>query len=98
ADNNYSGGSTEALVFPWICAFTPAEGQPGSKVTITGSGFNQASSVAIGGSRASFTLESATKITMVVPRGAVSGPITVRAPNGTVTTSANFTIAAPHVR
>lgn len=96
AGNKYPGGSTDALIYPWICAFTPAEGPPGASVTIRGTGFNQASAVAINGQRASFRLDSGTQIRMVVPRGAGKGPIAVKAPNGTARSSANFTVLTRH--
>jgi IPT/TIG domain len=92
ADNTYPGGSTQALIYPWICAFAPTEAEPGTKVTIRGSGFNQASRVAIGRKRAPFKLESGTTISMVVPRGATTGRIRVKAPNGTATTLGKFTV------
>jgi IPT/TIG domain-containing protein len=95
AGNQYHGGSTDTLIYPWICAFTPAEAPAGAKVTITGTGFNQASGVAINGKRASFRLNSGTQITMVVPRGAGTGPIVVKAPKGTATSSARFTVSTP---
>jgi IPT/TIG domain len=93
SDNIYSGGSTEALVYPSICFFTPARGEPGTTVTVTGSGFNRAGAVAVNGTPASFRLKSSSRITLVVPRRAASGPISVTAPNGTVTSVANFTVA-----
>jgi hypothetical protein len=96
AGNKYPGGSTDALIYPWICAFTPAEAPAGATVTITGTGFNRTKGVTVNGTRASFKLHSGTQLTMVVPRGATKGPITVVAPNGTAKSSANFTVSTPN--
>ena len=92
SSNIYSGGSTEALIYPSICLFTPARGEPGSKVTVTGSGFNQASAVSVGGIPAAFKLHSSSRITLVVPGRAATGPISVNTPNGPATSAARFTV------
>jgi thermitase len=58
---------------PNIASFSPASGSPGSTVTITGSGFFDASSVALGYAPASFTVDSPTQITATVPSGVSYG-------------------------
>jgi len=92
AGNTYLGGSTEALIYPSVCSFTPARGGGGTAVVVNGSGFNDASAVSVNGTRAAFTLDSAAQLTLFVPHHAVSGPIRVTTPNGTATSSARFTV------
>jgi len=97
--NSYPGGSTEALIYPAVCSFIPAHGPAGTSVLVNGSGFNQASAVAVNGTPASFTVDSNAQIRLVVPRRAVTGPIRVTTPNGTTSSSANFkiiTTRGPH--
>jgi hypothetical protein len=66
-------------------------------VTITGTNFTGATAVRIGTfASSSFTVASATSITMVVPSGAgsVNGFITVTTPGGTATSTTPFNIVA----
>ncbi len=90
-----------AIVLP-ICAasaaavtltsFSPTSGQPGTLVTITGTGFSAATSVGFNNftpTLAAFMINSATQLTAVVPLGATTGPLTV---NG-VASSGTFTVA-----
>jgi IPT/TIG domain len=90
--NQYPGGSAEALVYPTVCSFTPPRGSAGTTFRINGSGFNDASAVAVNGIAASFRVESSVQITAVVPRRAVSGPIRVTTPNGTASSEARFVV------
>ena len=90
--NRYPSGSTEALIYPSVCSFTPAHGPTGTPVVVNGSGLNQASSAAIGKARARFAPHSSMRMTVFVPRHAVSGAITVTTPNGSATSSARFTV------
>lgn len=92
AGNRFPGGTTQALVYPSVCSFTPARGSAGSTVVVHGSGFNRASAVRVNGTPASFKLDSDAQLTLVVPHGAVSGRISVTAPNGTASSSARFTV------
>ena len=83
---------------PTISSFTAASGKTGDTITITGTSFNTASSVAIGGTAAaSFTVVSATSITAVVGSG-TTGVITVTTEAGTATSTGTFTfIPAPTI-
>jgi predicted extracellular nuclease len=63
-------------------------------VTITGTNFTSASSVAFNGTSASFTVNSSTQITATVPTGATTGTIGVIAPGGLATSSGSFTVTS----
>ena len=84
---------------PTITSFTPATGAVGSTVVITGTNFTAASQVTFAGTNAPvYSVNSATQITVVVPIGAVTGPIAVTTPLGTGTSATSFTIpAAPAI-
>ena len=82
-----------AVVPPGIWWFHPASGGPGTRVKIVGHGFNEASLVTIGGTRAAFAPAGPLAIQVTVPRGAASGPITVTTAQGTVSSSAAFGVA-----
>jgi DNA/RNA endonuclease G (NUC1) len=77
---------------PSITSFSPSSGAVGTSVTLTGTGFTGASAVAFNGTNASFTVNSSTTITAIVPAGATTGQITVIAPGGLATSSTNFTL------
>src|SRR5205807_1658406 len=63
---------------PTILGFTPSSGAPGQSVTIFGSNFNFSTTVLFNGVAASFPSDvSFAQITVSVPEGATSGPITV---------------------
>ena len=80
-----------------ITDFQPQSGAVGSVVTLTGVGFQGATSVKFfNGVEAIFQIvtdtETVDTITATVPFGAATGPITVTAPGGTATTATDFTI------
>ena len=79
-------------VVPVITDFNPKNGPVGTKVTITGSGFRGAGSVAFGGVKATFTVNSGTHITTMVPSGAVTGEVKVTTKGGSATSSGTFTV------
>jgi hypothetical protein len=75
-----------------VTGFSPASGQPGNLITVTGSGFNSATSVGFNNANpvlAGFKVQSDSQLTAVVPLGATTGPITVNS----VASSASFTVA-----
>ncbi|PWN00886.1 hypothetical protein DJ010_21410 [Nocardioides silvaticus] len=91
-----------ATVVPAITAITPTSGPPsgGTSVVITGTGFTGATKVLFGTApAASFTVDSATRITAVSPPSATVGvrAITVTTPGGVspAVTAGRFTYAAP---
>jgi len=65
---------------PVITSFSPASAIPGASVTLTGTGFNSATTnniVFFGATMATVTAASATSITATVPTGATYAPITL---------------------
>ncbi|HPS78115.1 MAG TPA: glycoside hydrolase family 44 protein [Thermoanaerobaculaceae bacterium] len=87
--------SITLLVAPTAVAitfFSPVAGVEGTVVTITGTGFTGATAVRFGGVPSAFVVDDAAKITATVPAGAVTGPITVTTPEGTATSSSDFTV------
>jgi hypothetical protein len=97
------GGATQTAtdftldwITPVVTSFTPVKGPVLSTVTITGSHFTRASSVAIGGHpAASYKVVSDTKITAVVPYNGVTSAVYVGNPGGTGASAALFTITWP---
>jgi uncharacterized repeat protein (TIGR03803 family) len=79
---------------PTITSFSPTSGDVGTPVTITGTNFTGTTAVRFNGTSASFTVDSATQITAVVPAGVTTGPIAVTtAGGGTATSGTSFAIA-----
>lgn len=76
--------------------FVPTAAPVGASVTITGQYFTGATAVTFGGVAATtFTINSDTQITAVVPTGAVTGQIGVTTPYGTVLSTAQFVVGQP---
>jgi hypothetical protein len=68
---------------PTVASLNPTSGVAGSLVVLTGTDFTGGTSVAFNGVAAStFTVDSATQITVTVPTGATSGPVSVVTPGG----------------
>ncbi|MES2388879.1 MAG: IPT/TIG domain-containing protein [Bacteroidota bacterium] len=97
------GAATSAGLFtvyqlPVITGFNPVTGGAGATVTITGSNFNGATQVSFNGRTATFVIVDANTITVTVPAGASTGPISVTGPAGTATSANSFTfIPAPTI-
>ncbi len=89
-----SGTSPPPPAPPTITSFLPTSGPAGTLVTISGSGFTGATSVAFNGVAAPFTVVSSSTITATVPAGATSGPVSVAGPNGTAQSSGSFTVTS----
>ena len=69
---------------PVVTSFLPASAAIGDTVTLTGTGFTAAYAVSVNGTPATaFDVISALQLTLVVPVGATSGPITVSTIGGT---------------
>ncbi|HJV49789.1 MAG TPA: S8 family serine peptidase, partial [Geothrix sp.] len=83
---------------PTVTGLSPSSGPVGTLVTLTGTGFSDASAVTFNGTAATFTLVSDGSITATVPAGATTGRVSVTTPGGTGSTSTSFTvIPAPTV-
>lgn len=87
---------TAGPVAPTITDFTPTSGPIGSTVTITGTNFDPVATnntVKFNGiDAATPSLASAISLTVIVPTGASTGPISVTTLAGTGTSSTNFTV------
>jgi hypothetical protein len=78
---------------PSIMSFDPPSGSVASSVTVTGSGFTGATSVSFGAIAAtSFTVDSDTQVTAVVPSGFAHSPIKVTTPGGMAKSATNFVV------
>ncbi len=78
---------------PVITSFSPLSGLPGSTVSIYGSGFSSTPSqniVLIGGTRAYVIAASPSKLTVQVPRGITTKPISVTVSNLTAFSGGSF--------
>jgi alpha-L-arabinofuranosidase len=84
--------STALASGPAISSFTPAGGNLGAAVRLTGSGFTGATAVSFNGSSASFAVTSDSAISTSVPNGATTGPIQVALSSGTVTSRHSFKV------
>jgi len=79
-----------------ITDFAPVAGNANSTVVIDGTNFTGATTVSFNGLNASFTFNSAERITATVPLGAITGPISVIAAGGLATTKP-FTVTSTGV-
>lgn len=85
---------------PAILGFAPLNGAVGTSVTITGANFTGAAAVKFNGTPAtSFSVDSNTQITAIVPVGATTGPISVTTPAGGAGSLADFGVgSAPAIK
>jgi hypothetical protein len=77
---------------PRIVGFTPPQGKPGTRVTVTGEGFGGATAVTLAGVKAIYTVPTEMKIVMTVPAHAKSGKISITTVGGTATSSSSFRV------
>jgi hypothetical protein len=77
---------------PVISGFTPTSGPDGTSVTISGTNFHEITAVRFGGSDTTFTHNSPTMITAVVPVYATTGVITVVSSDGTGYSASDFVV------
>ncbi|MEQ1759726.1 MAG: MBG domain-containing protein [Vicinamibacterales bacterium] len=83
---------------PTILGFTPASGEPGSQVTITGTVLTGATSVTFGGvAGTGILVDSPTQLRVTVPAGASTGPVFVTTPGGSTTSGTPFTVIPPSI-
>ena len=96
--DNYIISVQSSAAAPTLTSFAPTSGPVGTSVTLTGTGFTGASSVAFNGTSApGYTINSDTQITVAVPTGATTGTIAVTTPGGTATSTSSFTVTPPPV-
>jgi hypothetical protein len=93
----FAAFATPALAAPpSISSFMPESGPTGTQVVITGTAFTGTSEVRFNGVVVtSFTIDSGEQITATVPPGATTGPVALDTPEGTATSSTNFTVVPP---
>src|SRR6266545_5505169 len=89
-----AGLAEPAAAAPSISGFSPTSGPAGCQVIISGSGFSGLTAITFNGHSATFTQNSSSQITATVPASATTGPIAVTQPNGTATSSSDFTVAS----
>jgi len=97
--NPFGTGTSADSFFVWyppvISSFDPAYGHAGTEVTLSGSGFDEATAVLFNGVSAAFVIDSDTVLRAVVPAAAESGPISVNTPTGTAQTMLHFVVVDP---
>jgi hypothetical protein len=88
------GAGVAQAAAPTISSFSPTTGSVGTSVTLHGHNFEgpDVTSVTFNGTSATFTIDNPQKISATVPAGATTGPIAITSPDGTATTSTNFTV------
>ncbi|MEU7903379.1 RHS repeat-associated core domain-containing protein [Actinoplanes sp. NPDC049118] len=93
------GSTTDSASFsvlpggPEITAMTPASGQAGTEVTLTGRNFDQTLGndvVTLGGQAVNLVSATATTLRFRVPDGATGGRVQVASPRGTATSAVDF--------
>ena len=77
---------------PDLARFSPTSGAVGTRVTISGTALEDASTVTIDAIAATISKDTATKIKFTIPSGARSGRIEVSTPSGTGVSATNFTV------
>jgi len=77
---------------PRITGFAPQSGSPGTRVVLTGENLDGVEEIRFGSLEATFTVVSATSIEAYVPKGAVTGIITVKGSNGTARSALPFEV------
>jgi len=80
-----------------ITSITPGSALPGATVTLTGTNFDGATSVTLGGVAVVFTVTSPTTITLTVPQAAETGLFVITTPGGTGTSLTPFTVLPLYV-
>ena len=91
-----SGTLTSNKIFrvtPQILSISPTSGPAGTSVVITGESLTGADDVRLGyGEQMSFTVDSDTQITAIVPAAATSGAISVHTPGGQAKSATAFNV------
>jgi uncharacterized repeat protein (TIGR03803 family) len=86
-------GNKPFRVTPSILDFDPPSGPVGTPVVIRGRSLTQTMRVAFGGVKAtSFTVDSDTQVSTIVPTGAQTGKIVIKTPGGIASSPTAFTV------
>ncbi|MFD2530815.1 MBG domain-containing protein, partial [Polaribacter marinaquae] len=78
---------------PNITSFSPTTAEIGSNITLTGTNLSTVNAVTVAGVTATFTVNSATSITVTIPVGATSGSITVSTATSGQSSKSGFILA-----
>lgn len=85
--------SVTDIAMPSITRFDPEHGPPGTSVVISGSNLTSVTGVGFTGADApQFKIDSDDRLTVSVPNGATTGPITLHVGEEQVTSKKNFTV------
>src|SRR5690348_5284648 len=85
--------SVTDIAMPSITGFDPNHGPPGTLVVISGSNLTSVTGVAFTGAEApQFKIDSENRLTVSVPDGAATGPITLHVGQDKVTSGLDFTV------
>ena len=87
--------SASASPSPTISDFSPKQGPVGTTVTISGTNLANATSVTFGKTAATVTVDTSTKVDVLVPTGATTSHIKVTTAAGRATTRSKFVVTAP---
>jgi hypothetical protein len=89
--------SSSIFIVPLVIyTFSPSSGPIGTSVALLGSSFIGTTSVKFGGVNASsFSVVADSQIVARVPTNALSGPISITTPSGTISSSKNFIVIHP---
>ncbi|HNG34290.1 MAG TPA: putative Ig domain-containing protein, partial [Blastocatellia bacterium] len=91
-----TAGFTVQPLCPTVAGYSPQNGAIGQEVTITGTNFTTATTVAFAANAAATVIfDSSTQIRAIVPATAVTGPIKVGQPGCPDATAGTFTITTP---
>jgi hypothetical protein len=87
--------AVEVSQMPEVTGFTPAQGVPGTEVTITGRHLTEATAVYFGAVQATPITKDSTVITVAVPYGVETDLIRVVTPYGEATSATEYVVPAP---
>ena len=91
----YTAGVENA---PLILSLSPASGEPGTSVTVSGMYFGSSpGTVTFNGTSANVSNWTSTSITAIVPNGSSSGPVVVTSSSGVQGNGFAFTVLAPFI-
>lgn len=92
------GTSADGVVYSLDMGLGPfvslvsTSGKVGKIVEVLGQGFTGTTGVSFNGTAASFTIKSDTYLTVTVPSGATTGPVTVTTPGASLNSSTQFRV------